>query len=47
MKPGPTTKDKPSTRFGEAGGKYLERPLLGKARDYTKNIAKEIKKRLR
>ena len=46
-RPGPTTQNKPATRFGEAGGKYLERPLLGKARDYTAHIAKTVKKRLR
>ena len=44
---GPTTRNKPATMFGEAGGKYLERPLLGKARTYTKHTADEIKRRLR
>lgn len=36
-----------SSRFGVAGGKYLERPLLGMRRAYTKAIAKAVKKRLR
>jgi hypothetical protein len=43
MMPGPTTRKKPPTAFGEAGGKYLERPLLGKAKIYTERIAKKIK----
>jgi hypothetical protein len=43
MYPGPTTKAKPPTRFGPAGGKYLERPLLGSMKRYTKHIADKVK----
>lgn len=43
MGPGATTRKKPPTAFGPAGGKYLERPLLGKAKIYTANIALRIK----
>ncbi len=43
MRPGPTTKAKPPTRFGPAGGKYLERPLLGSRKRYTKHIADKVK----
>ena len=43
MKPGPITRAKPPTKFGKAGGKYLERPLVGKAKVYTKHIAKAMK----
>ena len=39
MRPGETTKAKPPTRFGPAGGKYLERPLLGSIKRYTKHLA--------
>jgi len=45
--PGPTTRARPTTQFGEAGGKYLERPMHGKARSYTKVIADRIKRRLK
>lgn len=47
MEPGETTQDKPSTDYGEAGGKYLERPLIGKAKRYTKHIAAKVKKALK
>lgn len=43
MHPGPTTESKPPTEFGEAGGKYLERPLFGKATRYAKRIAEAAK----
>jgi hypothetical protein len=43
MRPGETTRAKPPTRFGPAGGKYLERPLLGSRKRYTKHIAKKVK----
>jgi len=42
MKPGPGTISKPPTRFGKAGGKYLQRPLIGKAKEYSKAIGKAI-----
>jgi len=44
MHPGETTRAKPPTRFGNAGGKYLERPLIGKAKEYTEYIAKIVKR---
>ena len=43
MRPGPTTKDKPVTPYGKAGGKYLERPLLQSKIRYTKHIADKVK----
>ncbi len=43
MKPGKTTRARPPTRFGPAGGKYLERPLLGSRKRYTKHIADKVK----
>ena len=39
MKPGITTRGRPPTKFGKAGGKYLERPLLGSIKRYTKHLA--------
>jgi hypothetical protein len=47
MEPGETTRAKPPTEFGPAGGKYLERPLVGKAKIYTKHIASTVRKWLR
>ena len=44
MMPGKTTRERPATRFGEAGGKYLERPLLGLARELPKTLAKRLKR---
>lgn len=41
--PGPTTRSKPGNEFGEAGGKFLTRPLLGKSEKYMKHIADKIK----
>ena len=46
-RPGFDTRNKPPTKFGEAGGKYLERPLRGMMREYTKRIADAVKRRLR
>lgn len=43
MRPGETTRAKPPTRFGKAGGKYLERPLIGKAKEYTEHIADKVR----
>ena len=40
---GPTTRNRPPTEFGEAGGLYLQRPLLGKATRWTAHIAKKLK----
>jgi hypothetical protein len=43
---GPGTRAKSTataSRFGVAGGKYLERPLIGMKRTYTKRIADAIK----
>ena len=45
--PGKGTSGKPDTKFGPAGGKYLERPLLGMAKEYSKRLAAAIKKVLR
>ena len=45
--PGPDTRNKPPTRFGPAGGKYLERPMRGMMTEYTKRLAVAIKRRLR
>ena len=39
MKPGITTRGRPTTKFGKAGGKYLERPLLGSRNRYMKHLA--------
>lgn len=44
--PGPLTRAKPPTRFGPAGGKYLERPLIGNRKKYTNHIAKHLRKNL-
>jgi len=43
MKPGERTAKKPSTEFGEAGGLYLQRPLLGKWKRYYRRIANTIR----
>lgn len=43
FRPGEITTSKPSNPWGEAGGKYLTRPLMFKMTEYTKNIAKKIK----
>jgi hypothetical protein len=44
MRQGPTTREKPPTEFGEAGGLYLQRPLLGKMKRYTQAIADRVKR---
>ena len=44
MMPGDLTSAKPPTKFGPAGGKYLERPLFGMAHEYTKRIGKSLRK---
>ena len=41
---GPLTLAKPGNEFGEAGGKYLQRPLRGKSRVYMRHLADVIKK---
>ena len=46
-KPGLGTRAKPLTRFGPAGGKYLERPLLGMRKEYSKRIANALKRKLK
>ncbi|MCP4898890.1 MAG: hypothetical protein GY906_18110 [bacterium] len=46
MEPGETTRARPPTEFGNAGGKYLERPLFGKAKKYTKHIAHRVRRML-
>jgi hypothetical protein len=46
MRRGPGTRAKStatSSRFGVAGGKYIERPLMGMRRTYTKRIAEAVK----
>jgi hypothetical protein len=47
MMPGELTAAKTGegvTRFGPAGGKYLERPLLGMAPEFTKRIGKKLRR---
>jgi hypothetical protein len=46
-RPGLTTQKKPPTKWGEAGGLYLLRPLRGMMDEYTKRIAKAVRKVLR
>lgn len=46
LSPGPTTQAKPGNIHGPAGGKYLERPLIGNARKYSKHMADQIKRGL-
>ena len=41
---GPLTRAKPGNEFGEAGGKYLQRPLRGKSKVYMRHLADKIKK---
>ncbi len=43
MKQGPVTRKKPSTEFGEAGGKFLSRPLFGKQKRYMQHVAKMLR----
>jgi hypothetical protein len=43
FKPGEVTRAKPPTQFGAAGGKYLERPLKGKGKQYMKRVADRMK----
>ena len=45
--PGFDTRNKPATRFGPAGGKYLERPLMGMMTEYTKRLVAAVKRVLR
>jgi hypothetical protein len=42
FQPGDTTRAKPGNEFGPAGGKYLERPLKGKFKQYFQHIASGI-----
>ena len=44
MQPGPKTSAKSGTEFGAAGGLYLQRPLLGKAKRWSKAVADAVKK---
>lgn len=44
MQPGPRTSLKPGTEFGQAGGLYLQRPLIGKRERYSAHVAASIKK---
>lgn len=40
---GEQTIERPGTKYGKAGGKYLQRPLIFGARGYTKHIADRVK----
>lgn len=44
MEPGEETRKKPPTRFGKPGGHYIRRPLIGKMDEWTKKIAKAIRR---
>ena len=47
MMPGEKTQNKTGEgiiRFGPAGGKYLERPLLGMAKEFTERIGDSLRK---
>lgn len=43
MRQGETTRNKPGNEFGEAGGHYLIRPLLGRMKIYTEALARRIR----
>jgi len=43
MRQGPLTLAKPPTEFGEAGGKYLSRPLEGKHQRWFENVAEGLR----
>jgi len=44
MRQGEKTQAKPPTEFGEAGGKYLSRPLEGKHERWFANVAEGLRK---